>query len=246
MGAGEVCPVIYVELVGYAARRQAGIILEPDALPQCQGVFIADRAPSLSLLICCSAWRSSRQVAVWDTEWMGKRASSKANEQTETLEGRVDTDIRAPRRLVWDLIKPAESAPLMEPSITRAFRAEGTPMGVGEIQVFIHTLGGKEQVTAVVVIDEVPAEYSITRTIGGGEFAPTVGYFLTDTTVGTRLEIRHRISFPRRGAAYVRNLIPSYEESSRAVLQRVKVIAESRWDNRSPGLRAWNGQSDQD
>lgn len=177
---------------------------------------------------------------------MGRRASSKTDEQDETLEGRADTDIRAPRRLVWDLIKPADSASLMEPTVTRAFRAEGTPMGVGEIQVFIHTLDGKEQITAVEIIDEVPAEYSITRPIGGGEFAPTVGYFLTETAIGTRLEIRHRISFPRRGAAYVRQLIPAYEESSRAVLQRVKVIAENRWDNRSPGLRAWNGQPDQD
>ncbi|MBP2216018.1 hypothetical protein [Arthrobacter sp. CAN_C5] len=170
----------------------------------------------------------------------------KTDEQDETLEGRADTDTLAPRQLVWDLIKPAESASLIEPTITRAFRAEGTPTGVGEVQVFIQTLDGKEQVTAVEIIDEVPTQYSITRPIGGGEFAPKVGYFLTDTTVGTRLEIRHRISFPRRGAPYVRHLIPSYEAGSRAVLQRVKVLAESRWDNRSPGLRAWNGQPDPD
>lgn len=81
---------------------------------------------------------------------------SKADEQEETLEGRAATDIRAPRQLVWELIKPAESAPLIEPTVTRAFRAEGTPTGVGEIQVFIHTLGGKEQVTAVEIISIVP------------------------------------------------------------------------------------------
>jgi hypothetical protein len=177
---------------------------------------------------------------------MGKRAASKVGEQEESLEGRAVTEILAPRPLVWDLIKPAENAPLMEPTITRGFRAEGTPRGVGEIQVFIHTLGGKDQVVAVEIVDEVAAEYSITRPIGGNQYSPTTGYFLTDTASGTRLEVRHRVSFARHGASYTRNLISAYEESSRAMLQRVKVIAENRWDNQSPGLRAWNGKPDED
>jgi hypothetical protein len=177
---------------------------------------------------------------------MGRRASSKLSEQEQTLEGRAATEILAPRQLVWDLIKPAENAPLMEPTITRGFRAEGTPRGVGEIQVFIHTLGGKEQVVAVEIVDEVATEYSITRPIGGGQNPPTTGYFLSDTALGTRLEVRHRVSFARHGASYARHLSSAYEESSRAMLQRVKVIAENRWDNQSPGLRAWNGKPDED
>lgn len=177
---------------------------------------------------------------------MGRRAASKAGEQEETLEGRAAIEIVAPKQLVWELIKPAENAPLMEPTITRGFRAEGTPRGTGEIQVFIHTIGGKEQVVAVEIVDEVAEEYSITRPIGGGQYPPTTGYFLTDTAGGTRLEVRHRISFARYGSSYARNLITAYEESSRAMLQRVKVIAESRWDNQSPGLRAWHGDLGRD
>ncbi|WP_298255620.1 SRPBCC family protein [uncultured Arthrobacter sp.] len=177
---------------------------------------------------------------------MGRRAALKGGEQEKTIEGRVATEILAPRQLVWDLIKPAENAPLMEPTIARGFRAEGTPRGAGEIQVFIHTLGGKEQVVAVEIVDEIAAEYSITRLIGGGQNMPTTGYFLTDTSAGTRLEVRHRISFARHGGSYARHLISAYEESSRAMLQRVKVITEHRWDIQSPGLRAWNGEPDED
>lgn len=176
---------------------------------------------------------------------MSDRVARRSAKQDEMFEARAATEIHAPRQLVWDLIKPAENAPILEPTITRAFKAEGTPDGAGEIQVYIHTINGKEHVTAVEITDEAPAEYAIIRSIGGGEATPTIGYFLTDTTAGTNLEIRHRIIMPRRGGAYARNLLANYEDSAHAMLRRVKALAEHRWDSRSPGLRAWNGEPDQ-
>lgn len=161
------------------------------------------------------------------------------------VEARAATDIHAPRQLVWDLIKPAENAPLLQPTITRAFKAEGTPDGVGEIQIFIHTLNGKEHVTAVEITDAVPAEYVIVRAIGGGETTPTIGYFLEDTAAGTRLEVRHRITTPRHGASFARQLVARYEQGAHTMLRRTKAIAEHRWDSRSPGLRVWNDEADQ-
>jgi uncharacterized protein YndB with AHSA1/START domain len=175
---------------------------------------------------------------------MGKWTSWRVGEQDETFEARAAMVIFAPRQLVWDLIKPAENAPMLDPQVMRAFKAEGTPSGIGEIQVFIYMVNGTEHVAAAEVTDEVPGEYAITRSIGGGEFPPRIGYFLTDTATGTRLEIRHKIIVPRRQAAQVRHLVPGYEMSARASLQRIKVIAESRWENRSPGLRSWNGEGD--
>lgn len=176
---------------------------------------------------------------------MSDRVFQRGDRQDETFESRAATEIHAPRQLIWDLIKPAENAPILEPTITRAFKAEGTPDGAGEIQVYIHTLDGKEHVTAVEITDAVPAEYAIIRSIGGGEATPTMGYFLTDTAAGTHLEIRHRITMPRRGGSYARNLLSRYEESAHTMLGRIKAVAEYRWNSRSPGLRAWNGEPDQ-
>ena len=38
--------------------------------------------------------------------------------------------------VVWALIKPAESAPILEPSIRRGYHVPGTPLGLGERQAF--------------------------------------------------------------------------------------------------------------
>jgi hypothetical protein len=175
---------------------------------------------------------------------MGKWASRRVSAQGETHEATAATEILAPRQLIWEIIKPAENAPMLDPQITRAFKAEGTPDGVGEIQVFLHMLNGMEHISAAEIIDEVPGEYAITRSIGGGEIATRVGYFLTDTDKGTRFEMRHRVFVPGHHAAQARHLMQQYEKGSHATLQRVKVIAENRWENHSPGLRAWNNEAD--
>lgn len=191
------------------------------------------------------AGRILQPVRTCNTADMGKWTSRRVSAQDETHEATAATTILAPRQIIWEIIKPAENAPLLDPQITRAFKAEGTPIGIGEIQVFIYTINGIEHITAAEIIDEVPAEYAITRSIGG-EFSTRVGYFLTDTDEGTRFELRHRVSIPGHRVAQSRHLLHQYEMGSRATLRRVKVIAESRWENRSPGLRAWNGEQEQD
>lgn len=39
-----------------------------------------------------------------------------------------------PSEVVWDLIEPAEKAPLIDPGVVRGFHVEGTPSGLGEQQ----------------------------------------------------------------------------------------------------------------
>lgn len=49
---------------------------------------------------------------------------------------------------VWDLVKPAEKSPLIDPTLRRGYRVPGTPDGLGERQAF-------EQLDGVTVIVEV-------------------------------------------------------------------------------------------
>ncbi|QCU78674.1 SRPBCC family protein [Citricoccus sp. SGAir0253] len=157
----------------------------------------------------------------------------------ETLEVAADIDIGAPRQAVWDLIKPAENAHLLDPEVTRAFRAEGTPTGTGEIQVFIYNSDGEEHVSAVEVIDEVPGEYAITRSFGGTVSA-LGGYFLTDTATGTRLE--KRVKFvPPPNMGWIRR--PDMKQCARGInvyLKRVKAFMEGPAEPGAGGMRTWN------
>jgi len=41
-----------------------------------------------------------------------------------------------PCKTVWDLVKPAENSPLLDPTIRRGYRVPGTPDGLGEQQAF--------------------------------------------------------------------------------------------------------------
>lgn len=172
---------------------------------------------------------------------MGIWSSRRDGTQDETLEAIADVEISAPRQVVWDLIKPAENAPMFEPQITRAFKAEGTPAGVGEVQVFVYNVNGRESISALEIIDEVAGEYAITRSINNEEFPPLIGFFLSDTATGTRLEQRYKFVVPRNQVWRIRPVMGTYFSSAHAFVQRVKVIAESRGGQSSPGLQAWNG-----
>jgi hypothetical protein len=64
--------------------------------------------------------------------------------------------------IVWDLIEPAEKAPVLEPNITRGYRVPGTPDGVGQRQAFELSDG----VTVVIeVIDHQPGRRATTRQV---------------------------------------------------------------------------------
>lgn len=122
------------------------------------------------------------------------------NEQEQTIETRAALEINAPKQVIWDIIKSAANAPILDPRISRAFKAEGTPDGVGEIQFYIIDVNGREQIAAAEVTEEVEAEFSIVRMVGNGEFTSRTGYFLTETRAGTELEIRNQITAPKRMA----------------------------------------------
>jgi len=158
----------------------------------------------------------------------------------ETLQLAADVEINAPRQAVWDLIKPAENAPMFDAEYTRAFRAEGSPNGAGEIQIFISNVDGRERVSAIEVIEEIPGQYAVTRTIGGDQLSPFVGYFLSDTATGSRLEQRYKFVVPREQVEWARPHLAKRLREMKDYLQRAKVLAESRTLPESAGIRVWD------
>jgi hypothetical protein len=76
------------------------------------------------------------------------------------------TVINASRKQVWDFVKPPENSVFLQPDVVRGFRAPG-PEGAGEIQVFISIREGVECVSALEIVEEIPQELAITRTLGG-------------------------------------------------------------------------------
>ncbi len=64
--------------------------------------------------------------------------------------------------VVWALIKPAENAPLIEPTILRGYHVPGTPEGVGERQAFEHDDG---TTVTIEVLEYEPNRWAVTRTV---------------------------------------------------------------------------------
>ncbi|MBO1268076.1 SRPBCC family protein [Arthrobacter cavernae] len=78
----------------------------------------------------------------------------------------AEVKINAPRKQVWEFIKPAENNPLHSPGTTYGFSAPGIPEGAGEIQVFISNVNGVESIAAIRVIEEIPYELAVTSPLG--------------------------------------------------------------------------------
>lgn len=64
--------------------------------------------------------------------------------------------------IVWDLIEPAEKAPLLDPSYIRGYRVPGTPDGVGCRQAFELADGGT---SVIEVIEYQPGRLATTRQV---------------------------------------------------------------------------------
>ena len=103
---------------------------------------------------------------------------------------------------VWAFIRPAETTPMIQPTVRRGFTVPGTPAGVGEQQCFISDapLGALEAVI-VEVVDEQPGRLAGVRNVTG----PPVNqrYEVTHTVGGTQLTYSIELSAMRWAAYHV-------------------------------------------
>jgi hypothetical protein len=136
------------------------------------------------------------------------------------------TTIRAPRQDVWEFIKPPENSVLLDPQVIRGFRApslEGAP----ELQVFISMRDGVETVSAIEVLQEVPGELAITRTLGDPDPAKRGRDFLADADGGgTLLEHGLYFTLPAEARGRFRHYEQHYRLHCQQYVERVKSAME--------------------
>lgn len=136
------------------------------------------------------------------------------------------TVINASRKQVWDFIKPPENSVFLQSDVVRGFRAPG-PEGAGEIQVFISIREGVEHVSALEIVEEIPQELAITRTLGGEDPAARGRDFLKDGEGGTTiLEHGRYFSLPAEAAVLFDRHEQHYKLFCRQYVERVKAFIE--------------------
>ena len=145
----------------------------------------------------------------------------------EIVEVSASVEIRASRRDVWSLIKPAENGPLLSPHIVRGFHVPGTPEGVGEIQGFITVHDGREHLVGIELVAEVPGQLAVTRVLGTLDDASRSTYALSDIPGGCRFEQRERFTVPPGVARAA--LERHHQDLIDVLVQRVRQVAESSW-----------------
>lgn len=144
----------------------------------------------------------------------------------EVIDVAAAIDIAATPREVWALIKPAETLPLLDPHVVKAFRVPGTPEGVGEMQGYISHRDGREQVHLVEVVEEVPEQWALIRIVGGADEAARTGYRLTAIPGGTRLEQLHTVTVPAAQLRAASQIRQQYAAAANAFLARAKLLIE--------------------
>lgn len=143
-------------------------------------------------------------------------------------------DLFAAPAEVWALIKPAETATLLDPDVVKAFRVPGTPEGVGEMQGYISHRDGREYVHLVEVMEEVPERWALVRVIGDPDQVARAGFRLTAIPGGTRLEQLRTVTVPAAQVRGINQIREQYTAAARAFLERVKLLTEPA----SPGRHA--------
>ena len=97
---------------------------------------------------------------------------------------------------VWNLIRPAEKARLLNPDIVQTFSAPAQPEIGGTIQCFLAVVDGEEQFSAIVVLEEIENRLAVVRNWGSHDPLSRQEYHLAPSGEGTELTL---ISFFSHG-----------------------------------------------
>ena len=127
---------------------------------------------------------------------------------------------------VWDLIKPVEKGPLISPEVVCGFRAPDME-GRGEIQVFISVRGGVEHISAVEVMEEIPQQMAIVRTLGDEDPAARLRYSISAGDAGTTLlDVGQYFTLPAEESENLARYEQHYKLGCQQYVERVRAILE--------------------
>lgn len=154
----------------------------------------------------------------------GRRASTKAP-MTRQWTASATTTINRPPSDVWNLIRAAETAPLVSPGIERGSVVPGTPRGVGEQQEFLTRCPDGTLVAGVVeVVAEQPGQWAQVRSVTG---PPSLqNYRLAAVPGGTEFSYELTIT-ALRWSAYHRHPKKMAADGAEEYVANVKRVVEA-------------------
>lgn len=168
--------------------------------------------------------------------WFERRSGMQPVAEASVHYVSASATIYASPRQVWDFIQPPENSVLLFPDVVRGFRAPPVE-GAGEIQVFISVRDGVEQVSALEVLEEIPQQLAITRSLGAEDPAARTRTFLRPGEGGaTVLEVGQYFSLPAEAGGYVFQHEQHYRLYFREYVERVKAFLEQS-SVAAPGYR---------
>lgn len=127
---------------------------------------------------------------------------------------------------VWALIKPAEAAMFLEPTVVKAFQVPGTPKGVGEMQGFISHREGLEHIHLIEIVEEIPEQLAVIRQVGSNDPSARTTYRLTSDSTGTNLELEQALTVQAVHARSAASIREQHQLAAVTLLSRVKYILE--------------------
>jgi hypothetical protein len=154
----------------------------------------------------------------------GRRASNKAP-MTRQWTASASATINRPPRDVWNLIRAAETAPLVDPGIERGSVVAGTPRGVGEQQEFLTRCPDGTLTSGIVeVVAEQPGQWAQVRSVTG---PPSLqNYRLTSIPGGTEFSYELTVT-ALRWSAYHRHPKKLAADAAEKYVANVKRVVEA-------------------
>lgn len=202
--------VAFLVLVGSGHREAAAAVIVMSLL---EGLFASLRR------------RQARRQATARGQSLAAGVAS-GNGDPVTLPIKEAVMLRHSPEVVWSLVHPAETTPLLDPNCQKGYRVPGTPSGVGEQQAFVDLQG---RTSVIEVIDCVEFSRAVTRLIAPDSPVEVVSTTSIEPVAGgCILALTHQFGLPA-GSAYTADQIADVRRGLRDYLERVRAVLET-WE----------------
>jgi hypothetical protein len=152
--------------------------------------------------------------------------AASGNGRRTTLPVKESVMLRHSPEVIWSLIHPPETAPLLSPDCQKGYRVPGTPVGLGEQQAFVDLRGNT---SVIEVVEIVEFRRAVTKAISADSpIALTSVTSIDPVSGGCIFSVTHEYEMSPRGAYSVAQ-IAEIRQGIRDYLERVQ-RALVTWD----------------
>ena len=207
--AGYLAIAVLASVISYYGKPELGL-----------GIILTATAMWVTLVVASAAINRRHKRAVRSAE-IAKSAAAAGH--TKTYSAHATEDYEHDAHTVWSLIRPAESAVLLNDA-QRAFTVPGTPAGVGEQQCFIRRDGS---VSIMEIVGEESPWWATARPVTPEGALKRSTYRLEPTETGCTLTVGTVMEIPVN-ADLAEDPNEWWEAQMRPYLNRVKDVLSGR------------------